>query len=135
MTLDFQKKSLFAHLSFGLPLLKFVLCNVVERTNSSDEQKHNLVGVFCSLNLCDIKQRKEQKLLLVFVKAENMEHDKKDFGLCIKRVYVQSRMLVVVRDVCVSALNTKENVLLRRNVEALVIKRHTYNPLENPFQL
>lgn len=68
------------------------------------------------------KQHKGVKRLFVFLQVTNVKLIKEGSGVSMIKLCVESGMLVVVLDKRVRGLNHEENVLLRTNVEARIIK-------------
>lgn len=118
MMLQFQHSLLFTHIIFGLLLLKFVLCIVVQGTESTDGQRHNQIGDhFCLLNLFLKKKRKRRKMFHLRQIA-NLNVFKKGFRLSTKRIFMETGS---VFHEPVSGLYYDKYVILRGNAMVKVI--------------
>lgn len=130
MTLYFQNNLLLEHLSFGLPLVRLLLCIPFEKTHSTDERRQNLFGgYFCLLYLFFMKQRKGWKYQYVLLQEVNMKPVEEEPAPSIEAICMERCGLVFVFRERIIRLNHDEDVMLRRNVETLVSKaRDTKSP-------
>lgn len=79
--------------------------------------------------LCVKKTCKGCKLLFDLLRVANVKLVNKGRSVSIKRICVDNNWFVFVLAERVSSLNHKEDVLIRRNVEAWVIKVRVANSL------
>lgn len=124
--LPFQEESSFAQFSFSLQHLKFLSCNIVERSRTTLKQIRNRgENIFVCWNFLLKNNEKVSNVSSICSESWAWRWSR-SFDVFKKMIFVETERLVVAFEEQVTSWNDEEVAPHKRNVSAWVINVHDY---------